>query len=162
MLRISSSAEYAARIMVRLAMRRDAEPVSAERLSSGENIPRDFVDQLLMRLRRAGLVKSRRGVRGGYRLSRPAKDITLESILRAVDEGVFLPVCGRYAGRGTRCRRKPDCGIRPVWGRLGRLVDEFFGRITLDLLCEPEGRAEARVAGLFSARPRGRSRRGPR
>ena len=86
MLKISSSVEYASRIMVHLASMDGKVPETAEKLAVSENIPRDYVDQILMRLRRSGLVVSRRGAHGGYLLARDASRISIGSVIRAVDE----------------------------------------------------------------------------
>lgn len=149
MFKISSSAEYAARIMVRLAASDGAGPLSAETIAAAENIPRDYVDQILLRLRRAGLAASRRGAAGGYLLARPPSGITMGMILRAVDEGVFEEVCGRFAEGHQRCTHTGTCGIRPVWLRLADLVEGFLDGVTLAQLLSPEPCVESRVSLLF-------------
>lgn len=153
MLKISSSIEYATRVMVHMALSRDGGSLSAESLAEASHVPRDFVDQILLRLRRAGLVTSRRGARGGYQLSRPPAQITVGSVIRAVDEGVFEPVCDRYAEGAVDCGRTDGCGIRPVWARLGDLAESFLDRVTLAELCAPEPSVQTRVARLFDAAP---------
>ena len=69
-MRITSSTEYGTRLMVSLARAHAQEPVSADKLSQAENVPVDYVNQILLKLRRAGLVQSQRGQGGGYSLSR--------------------------------------------------------------------------------------------
>lgn len=123
--------EYSARIMARLASDAGSGSLSAERLSAEENIPRDFVDQLLMRLRRAGLVASRRGARGGYALAKSAGEISVGDIIKAVDSDIFLPVCRRYSEGPSRCARKDGCRIRPVWTRLGELIEGHLRGVRL-------------------------------
>ena len=149
MLRIGSSVEYATRLMVRLAAQSPGETLSAERMSSLENVPRDYVDQILQRLRRAGLVDSRRGAQGGYRLASPAARITVGRIVKAVDEGVFEAVCDRYSAGDTKCSHADACGIRPVWQRLGLFVEDYLDKVTLAELLEPEPGVSARVKHLF-------------
>ncbi|TPW21886.1 MAG: Rrf2 family DNA-binding protein [Elusimicrobia bacterium] len=149
MLRIGSSVEYGMRLMVRLAREADGATLSAERLSELENVPRDYVDQLLHRLRRAGLVESRRGAQGGYKLSSKPADIAVGRIVKAVDEGVFEGVCGRYAEGEQQCTHTGSCGIRPVWERLGLLVEDYLERVSLAALLEPEPGVSARITHLF-------------
>ncbi|MBI5595056.1 MAG: Rrf2 family transcriptional regulator [Elusimicrobia bacterium] len=151
MLRIGSSVEYATRLMVRLAAEADGATLSAERMSALENVPRDYVDQILQRLRRAGLVESRRGAQGGYKLSLEPSRITIGRIVKAVDEGVFEAVCGRYSAGDTKCSHSDGCGIRPVWERLGLFVEEYLDNVTLAELLEPELGVSARVKHLFGA-----------
>lgn len=151
MIKISSSIEYAARIMVYLAGHPNDEPVRADKIAGSENIPRDYVDQLLLRLRRSGLIASRRGARGGYALARAPRDISIGSVIRAVDEGVFEAVCGRYAEGEHQCTHTTGCGIRPVWYKLEEMVGSFLDSVSLDELCAPESCVESRVSELFRA-----------
>lgn len=149
MLKIGSSVEYGMRLMVRLASEPEGGTLSAERLSALENVPRDYVDQLLHRLRRAALVESRRGAQGGYKLSAAPKDIAVGRIVKAVDEGVFEGVCLRYAEGTQRCMHTGACGIRPVWEKLGVLVEDFLEHVSLADLLEPEPSVSAHIAHLF-------------
>lgn len=131
-MKITSSVEYATRLMTTLARSHgSAAPVSAERLAESDNVPADYVSQLLVKLRRAGLVESQRGSAGGYRLSRPPALITLADVVRAVDGEVFEDVCGRYEKGERDCRHQAGCSILPVWGRLGALVTRYFEGVTL-------------------------------
>lgn len=149
MLRIGSSVEYGMRVMVRLAGEAEGGTLSAERLSALENIPRDYVDQLLQRLRRAGLVESRRGAQGGYRLALEPRQVSIGRIVKAVDDGVFEGVCDRYALGESQCSHVDGCGIRPVWERLGLIVEDYLDKVSLAALLEPETGVSARVAHLF-------------
>jgi Rrf2 family protein len=149
MLKISSSVEYATRIMVRLSQLSADETVSAERLSGSERVPRDYVDQILQRLRRAGLVQSRRGALGGYRLAREAEAISVGDILHAVDDGVFESVCDKYADGSNQCAHTEGCSIRPVWRRLEVLVDDYLSKVSLTQLHETEDCVSSRVSALF-------------
>lgn len=149
MLKIPSSIEYATRIMVYLAARTEEGPLSAERLASDENIPRDYVNQLLLRLRRAGLVESRRGAQGGYLLAKPAAETTIGQIVRAVDEGGFQNACERYSTGDQQCTHTDGCGIRPVWQRISFMVEGFLDGLKLSELLEPQARVESRVQLLF-------------
>ncbi|HAH06229.1 MAG TPA: transcriptional regulator [Elusimicrobia bacterium] len=140
-MRISSSVDYAVRVMVRLSKTAESATLSAEKLSEAEGIPRDFIDQLLLKLRRAGLVLSRRGAQGGYALAQPASAITLGMVMRAVDERVVDVVCDRFVRRRQECRHSCGCGIRPVWRRLAALVEDFLDQVSVADAAKTEGRA---------------------
>lgn len=129
--------EYATRLMVSLAKSHGDTAVSADKLSAAENVPVDYVNQLLLRLKRAGLVESHRGQHGGYALSRAAGEITLGQVLRAVEGEIFEDVCEKYQDGKRDCRNQGHCGISPVWRKLGRLIEEYFDGITLQSLTEP-------------------------
>lgn len=135
-MRITSSVEYATRLMVRLA-RHGGRPVPADRLSKEENVPPDYVNQLLLRLRRAGLIESQRGSGGGYALKQPPASVTLAQVIRAVDGKVFEGVCGKYEG-DKDCRHQGQCGISPVWDRLGGLIERYVEDITLQRLLDED------------------------
>jgi Rrf2 family protein len=83
-MRISAKADYAVRAAVELAA--DGEgPVKGERLSEAQDIPLQFLEHILLEMKHAGLVRARRGAKGGYWLARPAEDITLADVIRAVE-----------------------------------------------------------------------------
>lgn len=140
-MKITSSIEYATRLMVALAREHGKAPVPAERLAEQDNIPSDFVSQLLVKLRRAELVVSHRGSAGGYALSRAPGKITLGQVVRAVDGAVFEDVCERYEEGARDCRHQGHCAISPVWRRLGELVTGYFEGVTLAAILEEKGAA---------------------
>jgi len=93
---ISAKTEYAVRAMLELADATDpaSAPVSVDVLAQGQELPRKFLEAILADLRRAGLVVSTKGARGGYQLSRPASQIAVGAVFRAVD-GPLAEVRGR-------------------------------------------------------------------
>ena len=130
-MKITSSIEYATRLMTTLAKAHGLAPLPAERLAGADNVPADYVSQILGKLRRGGLVVSHRGSAGGYSLSRTPAEITLGQVVRAVDGDVFEDVCGKYDGGSKDCRHQDGCSISPVWKRLGALVTQYFESVTL-------------------------------
>src|SRR5258707_10579615 len=83
-MRVSAKADYAIRAMVELAAAGDG-PVKGDRIAQAQQIPIKFLENILVDLRRAGLVASQRGADGGYWLARPAAEISLAQVIRAVD-----------------------------------------------------------------------------
>src|SRR5581483_1170048 len=92
-MRVSAKADYAIRAMVELAAA-ETGPSKAERLAQAQEIPLKFLENIMTELRQAGLVRSQRGAEGGYWLARPAEEITLAQVIRAVD-GPLANVRGR-------------------------------------------------------------------
>jgi Rrf2 family protein len=85
-MRVSAKTDYALRAVVELASSGDGTtPVKGERLATSQGIPLRFLENILLQLRHAGLIDSRRGAEGGYRLARPAEDIALADVIRAID-----------------------------------------------------------------------------
>jgi Rrf2 family protein len=107
-LRVSAKADYAVRSAIELAAA-GGGPVKGERIAQAQEIPLKFLENILIDLRHAGLVHSQRGVEGGYWLARPAEEITLAEVIRAV-EGPIANVRGRgpqdvdYSGSAERLR----------------------------------------------------------
>ena len=84
-MRVSAKTDYALRAALELAAAPDEKPVKGERIATSQAIPLRFLENILMQLRHAGLVESRRGADGGYRLARPAAEVTLADVIRAID-----------------------------------------------------------------------------
>ena len=92
-MRISAKADYAVRAVVELAAAEGDKPVKAERIATAQEIPLNFLENILGELRHAGLVRSHRGAEGGFRLARPADQMTVADVIRAV-EGPLASVRG--------------------------------------------------------------------
>ncbi len=148
-MRISSSTEYAARLMVVLARARGESALCAERLSSLENIPADYVNQILLKLKRAGLVESRRGLGGGYALAKAPREVTLGQIVRAAEGQIFEGVCDKYEGGERDCHHQGRCAISPVWSKLASLIESYLDGVTLEEIIErPQACRGAGAAAL--------------
>jgi Rrf2 family protein len=93
-MRITAKADYAVRASAELAAAQPGgEPVKGEELARRQSIPQNFLENILTELRRAGIVRTRRGAEGGYQLARPAADVTVADVLRAV-EGPLAAIQG--------------------------------------------------------------------
>ena len=92
-MRISAKADYAVRATVELAAASDERPIKAERIATAQEIPLNFLENILGELRHAGVVRSHRGAEGGFRLAKPADQITIADVIRAV-EGPLASVRG--------------------------------------------------------------------
>ena len=84
-MRISAKADYAVRAALEMAAAPEGEPVKGERLADAQQIPLQFLEHILLELKHAGLVQARRGARGGYWLARPATEISIADVIRAVE-----------------------------------------------------------------------------
>ena len=116
-MRVSAKTDYALRAAVELAAAGGGGgPVKGERLATSQSIPLRFLENILLQLRHAGIVESRRGADGGYKLARPAEEITLADVIRAIDGPLALAPCvSQMAFR--KCDDCPDletCALRPA------------------------------------------------
>lgn len=110
----------------------DEKPLSIKAISEMEGLSVKYLEQLFLKLRKAGLVRSLRGMHGGYFLARPAEKISLGDIIKAVqNEGVFVSPCTRRKGH---CERQKECRARNYWCKLQDLLDNFFNNTTLSSL----------------------------
>jgi Rrf2 family protein len=107
--RVSARADYAIRAAIELAAAEGAGPIKRETIADAQDIPISFLENILLDLKRAGLVQSQRGQEGGYWLAKPATDISIADIIRAVD-GPLVNIRGvrpenvEYAGRAEPLR----------------------------------------------------------
>ena len=92
-MRISAKVDYAVRAGVELAAATDEKPIKAERIATAQDIPLNFLENILGELRHDGIVRSHRGAEGGFRLARPADQVTVADVIRAV-EGPLASVRG--------------------------------------------------------------------
>jgi Rrf2 family protein len=127
--------------MFDLASHSQNGPVSLKRISEREEISLNYLEQLFLKLRKAGLVESVRGPRGGYLLKKEPKEIRISDIARAVEESLAPTSCIELE-KTSKCRRIESCIPRLLWKRLGEKILEFLDSTTLADLCEE---AERRV-----------------
>jgi Rrf2 family protein len=127
-MRISAKADYAVRATIELAGATDDGPLKGERIADAQGVPLRFLENILGELRHAGLVQSQRGAEGGYWLNRPADDITLAEIIRAV-EGPLASVRGqRPEELEYRSGTEP---LQLVWVALRANIREILESVTL-------------------------------
>ncbi len=138
-MRVTTWAEYGVICALHLARRPGEARVTGREIAAREDLPGDYVEQILLRLRRADIIASTRGAHGGYALSRPAREITLREIIAAAELGTFHVPCATHRLEGERCAEGGDCSVRPVWHLLQRRIDEVLEGVLLsDLLAEEE------------------------
>jgi Rrf2 family protein len=141
-MRISTKGDYATRALQDLALHHDQGPIPIEKVASRQGLPVRYLEQLLLTLKRVGLLQSKRGVNGGYSLARPPSQITLGEILRAVEGPIDAIYCVGDPPR-DQCAFETECVLREVWTRVSQAVSAIVDHTTLADLCE---RAKA-VAG---------------
>ncbi|MGI8778827.1 MAG: RrF2 family transcriptional regulator [Solirubrobacteraceae bacterium] len=128
-MRISAKVDYAMRALVELAAGGGGSPITAERLAEAQGIPQKFLQNILLELRRAGIVASHRGPEGGHALARPADEITVADVIRAVD-GPLGSVAGHAPEdmeyRGATMR------LRDTWVAVRASVRGVLEGITVD------------------------------
>ena len=130
---ISQRAKYALRALVALVEARAGEPLMISEISRRKAIPKKFLEQILLELKRSGMVESRRGRLGGYVLARPAEKITFGEVLRLIDGPVaLLPCLSKIAYRRCAdCADEKTCEIRHVFARVADATRDVLDTTTL-------------------------------
>ena len=144
-MRITTQAEYGLICALHLARRLDDAPVTGREIAANERLPADYVEQIMLKLRRANIVVSTRGARGGYRLSRSPELITVRDVISASEHSTFDIHCVTHPVEAERCAESHDCSIRPVWVLLQRRIDEVLNSVRLSDLLLQEGQVRERV-----------------
>lgn len=144
-MRITTWAEYGLICALNLAKRAGEGPITGREIASTERLPADYVEQILLRLRRAGLVNSTRGARGGYMLAKAPDDISVREVIAASELGTFDLHCITHPVGEERCAESQSCSIRPVWMLLQRKIDDVLDSVHLGDLLVDERTVRQRV-----------------
>lgn len=129
-MKISTKGRYALRLMLDLATYNTGEPVSLKDISKRQDISEKYLEQIIAILNRAGYVRSIRGAKGGYTLTREPKDITVGMILRET-EGDLAPVACVSDTAGVDCTRTSACVTYRVYKQLNDAINGVIDNITV-------------------------------
>lgn len=127
---LNTKGRYAVMAMADLAKHADDDAaVPLSMIADRQHISLAYLEQIFLKLRRAGLVESARGRAGGYRLGRPADTITVSEVMRAVEEDVRMTRCG--GENPLPCLGHERCLTHSLWDALGEEIAAFLSRVTL-------------------------------
>lgn len=127
-MKLSTKGRYAVTAMMDIALHEKVGPVTLADISQCQGISLSYLEQLFSKLRRNGLVKGVRGPGGGYRLAKPAQQISMADIIDSVDETLDLTKCG---GKGN-CNNGEQCLTHKLWYDLTKDLHHFLSNIMLD------------------------------
>jgi len=145
-MRLSLRGEYALRALIVLGLNyrpRDHSVVRIQSISEQQNVPKRFLEQILNDLKSAGILESRRGLSGGYRLRLPPDKITLAQVIRLI-EGPLAPVScvSEQFYEKCSCPDENKCGIRSIMKEVRDAIVTILEGVTLAQLCERVGRLQ--------------------
>ncbi|WKZ33039.1 MAG: Rrf2 family transcriptional regulator [Thermodesulfobacteriota bacterium] len=136
MLQLTRNGEYAVRAVLYLASQPPGKPALITEISESQEVPKSYLSKIMQHLVRAGLVRSRRGINGGFTLARPAESITLKETIEAVEGPIHLNICLIKKGE---CHRDDFCPVHPVWQEAQRRLSEVLdGKSMADLARDGE------------------------
>jgi len=139
-MRVSTRGDYASRALLSLALHTDCQgPTSVRDIADRTGLPQPYLEQILLALKGAGLVRSKRGVGGGYVLARAPEQITLGEVVSAVDGPIAVGDFGRPHEDGA-CDHEGQCVLLGVWGDVGEHMRRHLDSFTLaDCVAEARG-----------------------
>jgi Rrf2 family protein len=128
-MKLSTKGEYASRAMLELSLKYDKGPQHIGRISKSQVIPQRFLEQILLLLKRAGYLKSKKGPKGGYYLAKPPAEINVAEIVRVMD-GPLAPIDCVSVMAHEPCPMEATCGLRWLWKEVRDSVAEILERTT--------------------------------
>ena len=145
-MKVSTRGDYASRALLSLALHAEAEgdaPTAVRDIAERTGLPQPYLEQILLALKGAGLVRSKRGVGGGYVLARPAEEISLSQIVSAVDGPIVAGDFGVPHENGA-CDHEGQCVLLTVWADVGEHMRSHLESFNLaDMVARAQGRAPA-------------------
>lgn len=135
MIRVSTRVLYGLRAIVYMGINKDKWPISLKEISVEQNIPLRYIEQIFIRFRKAGIVKSFRGVNGGYVLRDNFEQISLLDVVEAADGKISLAWCLTPSSK-RRCPVVEDCVIAHIWSELGKNIRSYLSKISLGEIME--------------------------
>ena len=130
-MRVSTRGDYASRALLSLALHEEESgPTSVRDIAERTGLPQPYLEQILLSLKGAGIVTSKRGVGGGYVLTRPPEELTLGEIVAAVDGPIVAGDFGEPHKDGA-CDHEGQCALLAVWAEVGHHMADHLASYTL-------------------------------
>jgi Rrf2 family protein len=141
---LSKKAKYGINALLYLAQQNESKPVPIHQIAESESIPPKFLENILLVLKKSGILGSRKGPGGGYYLLRDAVDVNLAEVMRLFDGPIALLPCVtyKYYERCEECRDEESCGIRDVFLQLRNETVELLKNSTLQDIINRENRLQ--------------------
>ncbi len=135
-MRLSTKSRYGVRALFDIAYHSEGLPTQIKEICRRQGITPRYLEQIFQKLKRAGIVKSIRGPKGGYYLSRKPEEIVLSEIIRAMDESIEPIFCARSSKGRKKCGRETKCVAQVVWTEAGQRLLDYLSSISLDKMCK--------------------------
>ena len=149
-MKLSTKGRYGLRALIDLALYSEEEPVSIQSIAKRQNLSESYLEQLVAKLRKAGLVKSIRGAQGGYQLAKPAAQISVGDVLRALEGNLEAVDCPALTEEG--CDGADLCVAKYVWQRINENIAKTVDEMMLNQLVEESRKAQQnKPSGLQTA-----------
>ncbi len=131
-MRLTTKGRYGVRAVANLATASQNQPISISHIARKEEISPEFLEQIFFKLKKAGIIRSLRGPKGGFMLNMKPSEISVKNILDAVGEPIYPAPCTDCTKRREEmCSRREHCNISPVWYSLYDLIERFLTSVSL-------------------------------
>jgi len=135
-MRLSTKSRYGVRALFDIAYHAEEAPAQIKTISRRQGITPRYLEQIFQKLKRAGIVKSIRGPRGGYYLARKPEEIAVGDVIRAMEESIEPVFCARPPkGRSRKCRRESKCVAQVIWREAGQRLGDYLDSVSLAQMC---------------------------
>lgn len=138
-MKLSTRARYGLRALIDLGQHCETETVSIQSIAVRQKISDSYLEQLMAKLKKAGLVESTRGANGGYRLGKPAEEISVGDILRVLEGSLEAAECAGNVSEGS-CEDADICVAKYVWKRINDSITDAVDTMMLSQLIEESRR----------------------
>ena len=146
-MKLSTRGRYGLRALIDLAVNSETESVSISSIALRQGISEAYLEQLMAKLKKAGLVVSIRGAQGGYKLARPAKQISVGDVLRALEGNLDAVQCAGLSEEG--CQGAQLCVSKYVWQRINESIARTVDEIKLDTFVEESREAQEKYEAEY-------------
>lgn len=146
-MQLTRAGEYGVRAILHLAVQPEGRITFVTEISERQDVPKSFATKILQALTKIGLVRSKRGVKGGFMLGKPASEITLRDVIEGIEGPIFLNQCLIKKGE---CPRDEVCPVHLVWREAQDKLMEILEGVTIAKLVE-QGRALEKKIGKKTA-----------
>jgi Rrf2 family transcriptional regulator, cysteine metabolism repressor len=141
-MKLSTKGEYATRALLELSLTEGPHALSVHELSERTRISLKYLEQIMMRLRSANIVRSHRGVNGGYELTRPSSDVTVGEVVRLMDGPLAPSLCASESAHvpcpAYRCPSEASCVLRGLWADVRAAISDVLDRTTFGQLAQQQ------------------------
>lgn len=145
-MKISTKIRYGTRAMLELASHFGEGPIDLREIAGKQNISLKYLEQVIIPLRAAGLVKSVRGSKGGYALAKHPSEIALNDVIEILEGPINLIECLKNP---KVCQRSSFCVTRDIWGEVSRAIDGIFRSITFEEMVNRKREKEGRTSPMY-------------
>ena len=147
-MKFTTKTEYGVICLIYLARKTGQEMITIKDIVRDEKLSPAYIEKILQKLKQAGIVISHQGNQGGYALARKPSEITFLQIVEAVEGSTFDIYCEPGIRDSITCNHFGMCGLRPIWEKSKKLLDDFYGSLTLEMIARGETQVRQAVGNL--------------